>query len=480
MTIHISARVAWHDSGWNGCICRNPAANTYCVGQYSFPGDMIAEQRKLEWEKTQAGRSCARLDDIPPCAYSINAFGPAQMEARSHPPDWFNDNTEARTWELPAYSVGIWPYEEMYKDEVLNPQGTVPKYNPVRRRQAVSDFFAKIAPDRSLIFYYANYSNPFSEDDQHYYVIIGVSRIKAVGQELTWVNQSPEMEKRFGPNVWIRSITSHYPDQGLKLPYHAYVDVPEVSQRFLFVPDNPRGFKYATRHISDDGALGLIERLSEIVGVLQEIGDTSEDWPARQAWLASLMAELWQNRGLYPGILRVWDYLHFAEAIPYAMAQASGRSEHDVKDELFAFVGGTADPPAALRLDQGRVKAIRQQWRYLEPDQQTLLRDILPCFDLQTAQIKRVMDNREQASVYCSLAEITGNPYILSEQYVGNDPDDQISFAQIDHGMFPSPELGVQLRLEPNDPTRLRALCVEQLQKASQHTFLTAIRCSTE
>jgi len=43
MTVHISARIAWHDSGWNGHICRDPKANTYCVGQYSFPGEMIAE-----------------------------------------------------------------------------------------------------------------------------------------------------------------------------------------------------------------------------------------------------------------------------------------------------------------------------------------------------------------------------------------------------------------------------------------------------
>jgi exodeoxyribonuclease V alpha subunit len=26
MTVHISARVAWHDSGWNGRICQDPKA----------------------------------------------------------------------------------------------------------------------------------------------------------------------------------------------------------------------------------------------------------------------------------------------------------------------------------------------------------------------------------------------------------------------------------------------------------------------
>lgn len=47
MTIHISARIAWHDSGWNGHICRDPKANTYCVGQLSNPGDMWSADNNL-------------------------------------------------------------------------------------------------------------------------------------------------------------------------------------------------------------------------------------------------------------------------------------------------------------------------------------------------------------------------------------------------------------------------------------------------
>jgi len=362
----------------------------------------------------------------------------------------------------------------MYKDEVLNPEGTRPKYNPVRRRQAANEFYAQVIPDRSLIFYYANYSNPFSENDQHSYVVVGAGRVKAVGQELTWIGQSANMAERYGPNAWVRDITSHYPDQGLRIPYHLYMDRPDVLERILFVPDNPRHFKYVTRHISDDGALGLIERLSEIVGVLQEIGDTSENWQVRLEWLASVMAELWHNRGLYPGILCVLDYLKFGEAIPYAMEQISGRSEQEVKDELFAFLRGDADSIPGLKLEGNRVRKLRKTWRLLGPGQQKLVCDVLPRFDLQTGQIRRILEDAESASVYAGHDEIVQDPYILCEQYVGADPDDQITFSQIDHGIFPSPELGAESELDPDDWERLRALCVEQLKWASQHTFLPA------
>lgn len=471
---HLSIRLAWHDSGWNGCLCRDPKANTYCVGQYSFPGDQIARERVLDWEQPLASQPVGLLGKAPPCIYSINAFGQQELEAYAPPPSWFRDDTQVKTWKMPPYTVATWPYEEVYKDEVKNPEGKVPEYNPVKRRQAVNDYFRQIVPDRSLIFYYANYSNPFSENDQHLYVVVGTGRVKQVGEELTWVNQSARMEERYGPNVWLRNITSHYPDQGLRLPYHLYMDRPDILERILFVPENSRHFKYATRHISDDGALGLIERLNEIVGVLQEIGDSSENWQGRQAWLASVMAELWRNRGLYPGLLCVLDYLKFSEAIPYAMKQIPARGERDVKDELFAFLKGDVGSVSGLALDDKRVKAIRKRWQLLEPAQQALLCDVLPRFDLQTAQIQHILDAPESASLYASHAEIAENPYTLCEQYVGTGPDDQITFSQIDHGLFPSPDLGAEPELEPDDWQRLRALCVEQLQRAGQHTFLPA------
>lgn len=476
MTTHLSARVAWHDSGWNGHICRNPAANTYCVGQYSFPGDTIAKHRDLNWEQADGvkGQPIGKLDNIPPCMMSVNAFGAEALRARNAPPSWFKDQTETKEWQMPPHTVATWPYEEMYRDEVLNPPGTSPKYNPVKRRQFMQEFFAKIQPQRSLIFYYANYSNPFSENDQLQYVIVGVSRIKAVGPELSWLNQSEKTLKQYGPMVWFRNITSNYPDEGLRLPYQAYLDRPDVLESILFVPDNPRSFKYATRHISDDGALGLIERLREIVGYLQDLGDKSENWPLRQEWLAGVMAELWHNRGLYPGLGTALDYLKFSDAIPYAMRQVAVQGEQTVKDSVFSIVEGKRDNLPDLGVPTKQLAAVRKKWQDLDSAQRVLLRDVLPRFDLQTKQIEIVLDQPEKASLYAAPSEMSANPYILSEQFVGSGPDDLISFSQVDHGLFPSPELGAELDFERDGWQRLRALSVDQLKRVEQHTFQPA------
>ena len=60
MTTHISARLAWHDSGWNGRVCRDPKANTYCVGQHSYQKELLAT-RDLAWEQT-VGYEPQKLD----------------------------------------------------------------------------------------------------------------------------------------------------------------------------------------------------------------------------------------------------------------------------------------------------------------------------------------------------------------------------------------------------------------------------------
>ena len=122
-----------------------------------------------------------------------------------------------------------------------------------------------------------------------------------------------------------RDVTSHYPDQGLRIPYHRYLDDPDVLEKILLVPENTRNFKYATRHISDDGALSLIERFMEIVGTLQALGDKSEDWSAHQAWLGSVLAELWNSRGLYPGLPNAMDFLKFPRGVEYCVETGENR-----------------------------------------------------------------------------------------------------------------------------------------------------------
>ena len=113
--------------------------------------------------------------------------------------------------------------------------------------------------------------------------------------------------------VWQRSLTSAYPEQGMRIPYELYYDNQEVLDNIIIEPDNPRAFKYATREISDDDLITLVERLIGVADYLSERGDTSQNWALRRQWLSDLLSDLWKNRGAYPGFPQVLNYLDRAD-----------------------------------------------------------------------------------------------------------------------------------------------------------------------
>lgn len=66
---------------------------------------VIARERNLNWESQNdvRGKPIAKLDNIPPCVYSSNAFGKENGKAYSKPPEWFGDESKVKYWDL----VGI-------------------------------------------------------------------------------------------------------------------------------------------------------------------------------------------------------------------------------------------------------------------------------------------------------------------------------------------------------------------------------------
>jgi len=82
-------------------------------------------------------------------------------------------------------------------------------------------------------------------------------------------------------------------------------------------------------------------------------------------------------------------------------------------------------------------------------------------------------DKRKDNGLYASIKDICQNPYVLSEQYSGDDNNDFISFNKIDNGILPSPETGLSYFLDINSCERFRALCINTLKRISEHSFLS-------
>lgn len=476
MTTHLTARLAWHDNGWNGRICKNPKANTYCVGPRSYPGTEIAEKRDLAWEEKEKNKEISG-EKVPPCIYSCNAFGQSNAIAFADPPDFFKDSTETKHWPLPPASVSVWPYEEMYKDEIKNNQGYL---DNDKRLQAARDFFKPIENDTSLILYYANYSNPFSDAESPVYVITGISRIKKVGPELFYEGCSDYVKDRFGGGfVWQRTITSHYPDEGFRVPYHLFADDSDTLQKILVTPENPLVCKYGSKHLSDDDLLGLVDRLLEVCQHLIDVGDESENWLERQKWLNGLLAELWEGRGAFPGLPSILNVIEFQEGISWFKSKCEAGEEIDSAGFIFSLLEGRLTELPGLSLDSSRLYETKYNWKRLGENKQRLLKNTLVRFSLSQKAINNILKtSSDNFLVEVSPADIIENPYILAETYMGDSPDDQISWGVIDRGCLPSPDLGIKNYegIFKLCPQRMRALSLESLRRVPGHVFVESSR----
>jgi exodeoxyribonuclease V alpha subunit len=488
MPVHITARLAWHDDGWNGAVCREPERNTYCIGSKSYPGDTIARGRNLALEKCQAGCGGKKLMEsgyVPPCCYSYNAFGIEEAPAASDPPEFFYDGAARREWTLAPSTVCVWPYDAMYAENV----STGDRLDNDQRRENTLPFFEGIERDkkdkkgRSLIFYYANYSNPLSEEEAQRYVLIGVSRITEVGEQLHYEDVSEQIAERYADGmIWARDVTSAYPAEGVRLPYHLYRDDQEMLAQLAVYPENPMLCKMGSRHLSDDDAIGLLEQFLAKVRWLQEIGDNSENWAVRAEWLTGQIAALWTHRGLYPGLLKVLEAIGASALVDRTKAVLHSQGHDGAHAQVFDVLERKLANSVSAGLSSADLSKLARNWALLDEDAQGLLRNVLPRLDLDAKTIARVIDaDRSAHGISASLLDIAANPYILAEQFCGDDATDRIAWSVIDRGVLPSPELGQPLAdVEYNDARRFRALCVEHLRNEASHSFRFAAELLAE
>ena len=67
---HLSPRVPWHDSGWDGMVCIAPESNTSCLAL-----DIIAELRNDSAELAYAGKAFDALNAGVHSPVSANESG---------------------------------------------------------------------------------------------------------------------------------------------------------------------------------------------------------------------------------------------------------------------------------------------------------------------------------------------------------------------------------------------------------------------
>ena len=219
--------------------------------------------------------------------------------------------------------------------------GSGKQYDYDKRFKNAQEYFAQFTEKKSLVFYYAGYSNPFSEGEENNFVIVGISRIKHIDDFHFFGNLSDKTREYYaGGFAWQKPITSTYPEEGFCIPYWKYMEDEDLSNRLVIKPTNRSPFKYGSREVSDDDAIEVIQRMIETVDVLIEIGDDTEDWEKRKNWLNSILNELWTDRGPYPGIASVMEYLQLHSLIKPYFELSTDSAKREFYGQLTGLLDG--------------------------------------------------------------------------------------------------------------------------------------------
>src|SRR3954453_8442412 len=83
VSAHVSVRLYWHDNGWDGAICRDPAGNVWCEAH-----EHVRDAKPTAGEVAAKGRAVDDAGVAPGCEMSIQAFARRGNQIRVWPPDW--------------------------------------------------------------------------------------------------------------------------------------------------------------------------------------------------------------------------------------------------------------------------------------------------------------------------------------------------------------------------------------------------------
>jgi hypothetical protein len=468
MTTHLAARLVWHDSGWNGHVCREPRENGWCI-RYEW----IRDERNDDLEARNAERSVG-VHYLPPCWHDVNAFGSGPFRGQHDDPLHRHFLSPTSVDVAPNTFITA-PFRRMRDEEV-----DAWKRDPEVQEHLLREFFKALEPARSLVFFYAMHGTPMDEEVDR--VVIGAGRIREIAPMAYFGGKDTEGHRY---PVWWRRITHAGGAEGFRLPYQEYLQIDpsgEAARRILCrVPPSCRSeFSYVAEWVRDDSAIAVLERLDESVAQIQRDSIVPGNWEKAREWLAVTVGEVWRERGAYPGLRAVLMSLGIVEnqalALHRAVFAPVERAGHDAIQLFESLMDGKQQcPDARFRQEVARAGI---EWRDLRPARRDLLRTMAK-FDVTADQLGRLVhpQKRRACGIETQDTKLVENPYRIAEQDPGGNDSPPMSFELIDHGMLPDREhLAVDLpTIGRNDRRRLRALYTDVLKQAANDgdTFLS-------
>lgn len=506
MIHHLNVRVAWHDNRWNGAVCRAPSANAFCVDL-----DRIREERNDAAEDSVAGKAFTDLppSQLPPC----RAEGGAFMNEREwwrvvqHP---YQDSKNAAATHghlrqtrirVPPFSTFATPFnwmlrssQEQIEDKLPTPlpPDQQPPFNSAwvfgreRQEALTSLFFDRLAPTKSLVFFYTKSGHPLDESITR--LVVGVGQIASIAPQVYYETSGGKSYP-----VWDRPFShSIRPGgtDGLLLPYHDYLeptgDPVEDARRgdllseiaVIPEPSHIMAFSYAGEHGVADVALSALVRCLEAVRTVRSHGIAPGPWELREEWLNQQISACWQDRGAFPGAGAALEALGMrlgTSLLLELFANGTVKTDADPWPVLDGLLRGKTKPPQ--KAYEADLNAVRSTWQKLEPERRALLQ-LLSRFSLSPSQAYRWFERAERDKATRGTvddASILANPYRIVETDLGDAGERPVAIGVVDRGLLPDSTVAASHPVpEPSvvnstlDARRVRAALVTVLRRAAE------------
>lgn len=504
---HLTVRVAWHDSQWNGTVCRAPSCNPYCTSL-----ERVRKERDDERELRLIGRSFSELsdEDLPPCRAESGAFMNPTAWTRTfeHPYASIKKASETHGHlrptkvKVPPFSTFAVPFAWMLASEqeaidatlaeALPPDEEGPFKSPwvfgrERQEALLEHFYGSLEPEHSLAFFYTKEGQPLGDEINR--LILGVGRITSIAPGQPYAKESKKPTYLMWDRLFGHSIRPDGAD-GFLIPYHDYLeptgDAAEDARRAGLLreiavaadPAHIRVFSYAAELATPDVALSTLVRCLEVVRTIRRHGIAKGPWERREDWLNAQIATAWKDRGAFPGLGPALEALDFRLGTALALELMSSgmvKREDDPWPVVDALLRGKKKAPQ--RAYDAELKAARETWANLDDDQKALLK-LLSRFALTVDQAKRVFDAKKRTSAFLakvSDVEILENPYRIAEVDLGDGDDGPIAVGTIDRGLLPDATIAANHPVpspsaieSPTDPRRVRAAIVTTLRRSAE------------
>lgn len=492
MTTHFSLRVVWHDNKWDGKICQDPENNFYCTAARSVLSERIARKKEITKEGPNKGSELDALlpDYLPPCFWSCGAFSPnSHRIVHAHPFQKYEQEKKIEETLVP-YSCFSWPFRLsfVHSNSRKKAMGSYQK-DLVDR---IDHFISKFEPQESIVFFYLNYDNPVSGNEEKY-ALVGCAEVRQkppIPPDFDFSEDELEQEqniegRQYFPTMnWAIQISYDFENKGIRLPYHEYLEYVEKHPEERKKLDEIRvlieeeslvfGFKYVLADINEDQCIYLLTKMRKAIDIIQAHGIVNFD--REQKLVEELLQKAWIRRGLYPSLPAILEYVMDDEkwkAEPLIQTIKANTPGTDLCENTFKLLLGEVPPYLKDFADD----VCQLQINYTQHTSLNELLKKLSLFSLKKQQLHNIVTrNQSSFSREVSTEEMVKNPYVLCEEYkyeqtegdldeeeIGDEP---IDLFKIDVGMFPEKCLKGNLRLQnlaPGSPERLRAVIKDHL-----------------